>query len=94
VEDVLPEAAKPYFRAQRVYGGEGLELEPSFAVVVVVSGKGWLSGDGWEAAVARGSTLVVPWAAGVARLYGQVELLRCLPPLPADAATDDPGREA
>ena len=64
--------------------------DPSFAVIVAVSGQGWLSGDGWEATVARGSTLVVPWSAGTSQVFGQVELLRCLPPLAVDAAMDDP----
>ena len=39
----------------------------------------------------RGNTFVVPWGAGTVNVEGQVELLRCLPPLPADAAKDDPG---
>ncbi|MGH9106698.1 MAG: class I mannose-6-phosphate isomerase [Acidimicrobiales bacterium] len=90
VEDVLPGVANPYFRAQRARGGDGARLEASFAVVVGVSGAGVLDGEGWEAKVKVGSTLVVPWGAGPAQLRGQVELLRCLPPLPSDAATDDP----
>ena len=39
----------------------------------------------------RGDTLVVPWAAGAVKVEGHIELLRCLPPLPVDAAKDDPG---
>jgi mannose-6-phosphate isomerase len=91
VEDILPEAARPYFRAQRARGGDGVSLEPSFAVVLAVSGKGSLRGDGWEVGVQRGDTFVVPWGAGPVKVEGHVELLRSLPPLPADAAKDDPG---
>jgi mannose-6-phosphate isomerase len=91
VEDVLPEAASPYFRAQRARGGDKVSLEPSFAVVLAASGIGGLRGDGWEVSAQQGDTFVVPWAAGPVKVEGQVELLRCLPPLPADAAKDDPG---
>ena len=90
VEEILPEAARPYFRAQRVRGGTEVSLEPSFAVVVVNSGDGALTGDEWQLPVRRGTTVVVPWGAGKIKVEGQVEFFRCLPPLPADAATDDP----
>jgi len=65
-------------------------LEASFAVLLVIDGAGALEGDTWSAPVKRGNTLVVPWAAGEVRVTGEVELLRCLPPLPSDAKTDDP----
>jgi mannose-6-phosphate isomerase len=91
VEDILPEAAAPYFRAQRVVGGGKVSLEASFAVVVAAVGEGCLQGDGWEVAAKRGDTFVVPWSAGAVQVAGEIELLRCLPPLPVDAAKDDPG---
>ncbi len=91
VEDILPEAAGPYFRAQRVVGGDTVSLEPSFAVVVATAGEGQLVGPSWEAPVKRGDTLVVPWGTGAVKVDGKIELLRCLPPLPVDAAKDDPG---
>ncbi|HTT88651.1 MAG TPA: hypothetical protein VMF65_03795 [Acidimicrobiales bacterium] len=91
VEDVLPVAAAPYFRAQRVRGGDKVDLEPSFAVVLVDSGTGSIRGDGWEAEARRGDTFVVPWGAGSVKVAGSIGLLRCLPPLPLDAAKDDPG---
>jgi mannose-6-phosphate isomerase len=90
VQDVMPVAADPYFRAQRVFGRGAPRLEASFAVVLVIAGVGSLEGDGWTVPVKRGSTLVVPWASGEVRVRGEVELLRCLPPLPSDAKTDDP----
>jgi len=90
VQDVMPAAADPYFRAQRVFGRGAPSLEASFAVVLVIDGAGSLEGDAWKMPVKRGSTLVVPWASGQVRVSGEVELLRCLPPLPSDAKTDDP----
>ncbi len=88
---VLPSAANPYFRATRVAPGLGeVVLEPSFAVLVVLSGAGQLAGAGWDVPIAAGTTWAVPWAAGASTVRGGVELLRCLPPLPAEAATDDP----
>jgi len=93
LEDLLPDEANPYFQAQRVTGGD-VRLEPSFAVVVVVSGAGALCGEGWEARLDRGTTVVVPWGAGHTRVTGAVELFRCLPPLPSDAAKDNPAASA
>jgi mannose-6-phosphate isomerase len=92
VEDVLPGAAAPYFRAQRVRGGDRVVLEPSFAVVVAVTGQGNIRGGSWGTKAKGGDTYVVPWGAGEIEVAGPIELLRCLPPLPADAAKDDPGR--
>lgn len=88
---VLPRDAAAYFRAEQVVPGDGaVALEASFAVLVVAGGAGYLAGAGWEVAVKAGTTWVVPWAAGASTVRGDVELLRCLPPLPAQAATDNP----
>ena len=88
VEKVLADAADPYFRAQRVVGANALEA--SFAVVVGLAGAGSLVGEGWAVDVHTGTTVVVPWGAGPVQAQGGAELLRCLPPLPSDAAIDDP----
>jgi mannose-6-phosphate isomerase len=75
----LPAAADPYFRAQRVRGGDA--LEPSFAILLVTAGKGVLrTGHGDEAELRRGTTLLVPFAAGETALAGGVAAIRCLPP--------------
>lgn len=89
-DDILPAAANPYFRAQRVRGADGARLEASFAVVIGLAGEGSLVGDGWRVPLRRGSTIVAPWASGPMQAEGQAELIRCLPPLPADAASDEP----
>ncbi|HTW08015.1 MAG TPA: class I mannose-6-phosphate isomerase [Acidimicrobiales bacterium] len=86
---VLPVSANPYFRAHHV-AGPGGELAASFSVVAGLRGEGSVQGDGWEADVRAGTTMVVPWAAGAAKVHGELELLQCLPPRPEDAAKDAP----
>jgi mannose-6-phosphate isomerase len=77
----LPESADPYFRAERVRGGD--ELEPSFAILLGVAGEGSLrSADGDELALRRGITALVPFAAQTTTLTGDIEAVRCLPPAP------------
>ena len=52
--NLLPAAADPYFRAERVRGGD--ELGPSFAVLLVTGGEGVLrASDGDELALRRGT---------------------------------------
>jgi mannose-6-phosphate isomerase len=88
--DLLPEQSRPYFRAHRLGRSRPGPVAASFAVLIGTWGEGSLSGDGWEVPVRRGSTLVVPYGAGQISSDGDVELVRCLPPLPADSARDDP----
>jgi mannose-6-phosphate isomerase len=89
VQSVLAQAAAPYFRAQRVRPQDAMiEFEASFAVLIALEGSGELAGEGWELPVHAGHTWVVPWSAGVTEVGGNVELLRCLPPLPADTSED------
>ena len=81
VQELLPAAAEPYFRAERVRGGA--ELEPSFAVLVVHRGEGTLRTEhGDELPLRRGTTALVPYAAGRTTIEGDVEAIRCLPPAP------------
>ena len=78
---LLPAAADPYFRAERVRGGD--ELGPSFAVLLVLGGEGALrSSAGDELELRRGTTALVPFGAGATTLTGDVEAIRCLPPAP------------
>jgi mannose-6-phosphate isomerase len=79
--NLLPDAADPYFRAERIRGGE--ELGPSFAVLLVLGGEGALrSSDGHELELRRGTTTLVPFGAGATTLSGDIEAIRCLPPVP------------
>lgn len=78
---LLPAAADPYFRAERVRGGG--ELAPSFAVLLVLGGEGALrTSAGDELELRRGMTALVPFGAGATTLTGDVDAIRCLPPAP------------
>ena len=69
-------------------------LEPAFAVLVVVAGSGRLATDAGELELARGDTVLIPYAAGAGELTGAVEAIRCLPPYPGAhrMTTADPAR--
>jgi len=73
---LLPREADPYFRAERVRGGD--ELAPSFAILLVTEGEGALD----DLPLRRGTTVLIPYAAGTTTLSGDLEALRCLPPSP------------
>jgi mannose-6-phosphate isomerase len=78
VEHLFPADADPYFRAERISGGD--VMDAGFAIVVVVDGTGSLATDAGEVAVSRGDTLLVPWAAGASELVGDAVAIRCMPP--------------
>ena len=78
---LLPAGADPYFRAERVHGGD--ELAPSFAILLGLDGHGTLrSSTGEEVELGRGTTALVPFGAGATTLSGDVDAIRCLPPVP------------
>lgn len=81
---LLPPEADAYMRAERVRPpGAAVELDASFAVLVVLGGEGRLCTAGGDvAALRRGTTWLVPHGAGASTVAGDVELLRCLPPAP------------
>ncbi len=76
---LLPAAADPFFRAERVAGGT--TLEPGFSILVVIDGEGALD-DGF--ALRRGDTVVLPYAAGGVAVSGGLTAVRCRPPGPED----------
>lgn len=82
VFDLLPPDASSYFRAERLTPANGgAEVEADFSIVVVTGGEGTLVTErGGQLAVRRGDTLLVPYAAGSARLEGAAEAIRCRPP--------------
>jgi mannose-6-phosphate isomerase len=83
----LPVVADRFFRADLLMGGRGpVSLEPAFSVLIVTDGRGTLRTDSDVLEVARGTTVVVPHAAGRAAVHGDVTFLRCRPPALADAA--------
>jgi len=77
---LLPKEADAYFRAERI--GQGDTLDQSFSIVLVTGGEGAIG----EVAVRRGSTVLIPFAAGEIQTEG-VEGIRCLPPDPTAEAT-------
>jgi mannose-6-phosphate isomerase len=74
--NLLPPAADPYFRAERVRGGDALDA--GFSVLIGLGGEGELGGE----PVGRGSALLIPHAAGPLELTGDAEAIRCRPPAP------------
>jgi mannose-6-phosphate isomerase len=82
--NLLPTAADPYFRADRVRAGT--RVEPGFVVAVVTGGTGVLhteSGDRLD--LERGDAVVVPYSAGGWWLDGTVDVIACRPPRPGAA---------
>jgi mannose-6-phosphate isomerase len=76
---LLPAEADPFFVAERVLGGG--RLSQGYGVLVVTAGEGSLvTENGGPVPLRRGSTVVIPYAAGPAELAGDVEAIRCLPP--------------
>jgi mannose-6-phosphate isomerase class I len=79
VRSLFPAEADPFFRAERL--GPTASLEPAFSILVVLEGAGRLETErGGELALERGQTVLVPYASGQARLVGEVDVVRCLPP--------------
>ncbi len=74
---LLPAPADPYFRLLQV-GAGGPELEPGFAVVLVLEGTGRLVGTR-SVEVSPGQVLAVPAAFGSWRLEGEARLLLATP---------------
>jgi mannose-6-phosphate isomerase len=92
VSSLLPAAADRFFRAERVTGGRGAELAQGFAVTIVLAGSGTLrTGLGGALEVGRGAAVLIPWAAGPARLEGDVVALFCRPP--TDSLAENPDAE-
>jgi mannose-6-phosphate isomerase len=80
-ELALPEEADRFFRVQRVRPYPEARLQASFAVLVVIAGRGSLETEsGGVIDLDRGHTVVVPFGAGTQVLCGGLEVIRCLPP--------------
>ncbi len=75
---LLPDAADPFFVAERV--GSGAVLGAGYSVLIVTAGEGALRADpGPDVPLQRGSTLVIPHAAGECTLTGDLTAIRCRP---------------
>jgi mannose-6-phosphate isomerase len=84
---LFPPESEPFFRAERLRPAPALELDPSFAVVIVVEGEGELASASGTLPLRRGMTVLVPYGAGTTGLRGELEALRCLPPAPVGGRT-------
>jgi len=82
VAALFPAAADRFFRADLVSGGA--RMDAGFSVLVCQAGEGVLTSESFDpVAVRRGSTLLVPFAAGATHLTGSCEAIRCRPPSPS-----------
>jgi len=90
VAELLPAHAQPYFRAQRiVVDGDPVQLEPSFAILIVLEGRLMVCSDRAQPLELRtGQTALVPFGAGNCTIEGHATVIRCLPP----ATGAGPGR--
>jgi mannose-6-phosphate isomerase len=70
---LLPAEADPFFRVDEVSGS----VDAGFAVLVGIAGDGAISGSWGTTQIGRGSTVVVPAAAGPYAVVGSVRLVRC-----------------
>jgi mannose-6-phosphate isomerase len=80
-ERLFGTAADEFFAAERLRPDPVSVLDPGFSILVVVAGSGVLEWAGGRLPVARGDTLLLPYAAGACRLTGAVEAIRCRPAL-------------
>jgi mannose-6-phosphate isomerase len=83
VDLLFPPEADPFFRAERIRPADAAPLPAGFSIMVVTGGSGTLEWSGRRRDVARGDTVLIPFAAGDCVLRGSVDVVRCLPPDPA-----------
>lgn len=81
VTRLLPAAADPFFQADWLRAGDGLQLDAGYAVWIVASGRGALhTRQSGPLELRPGMTVLVGYGDGPARLTGAVEVIRCRPP--------------
>ena len=82
IENLLPPEANPFFRAERIRCKEFIVLNPGFSILIVTKGYGELQTNGDAIKLKRGITVLTPWSAGETKLFGEIEVIRFLPPVP------------
>jgi mannose-6-phosphate isomerase len=91
VELLFPPEADPFFRAERLRPRDVSPVPAGFSILVVTEGSGRLEADsGAVLELHRGTTALIPYAAGACRLVGAVEAVRCMPPDPDAPAASAP----
>lgn len=81
VTRLFPPIADRFFRAERLQLREPVTFPPGFSVIVVLGGEGELRTSDASLSVRRGSAVLVPYAAGDIEIAGEVQGVRCQPPL-------------
>jgi len=88
IASVMPAAADPYFRAQRIDSSGGpVSVDAGFAIVLLTEGRGIVHTHQGDREVARGDVLLIPHCAGDWSLSGDAVAMACRPPAP-DAPRD------
>jgi mannose-6-phosphate isomerase len=85
---LFPDEAEPFFQAEEIVVTNALELDRQYAVLIVLSGIGSLTTAHSETALARGSTVMIPYSAGPATLHAGAESLQVIRCLPGNSAHD------
>jgi mannose-6-phosphate isomerase len=85
-ERLFPADADDFFSAERISVRGSVALEQAFSLLVVVSGAGTLAfggdgGDGDEIPIEHGFTVLIPHDAGAVELRGELDAIRCRPPI-------------
>ncbi len=76
---LLPPAADPFFRAERI--GPGARLDQGVSVLVgIAGGLRLVDPTGAAAELPAGASVLVPWSAGEISVEGQGTAIRCRPP--------------
>jgi mannose-6-phosphate isomerase len=78
--------ADGFFVIERWAAGEA-PLDAGFAVLVVLDGEGALHTDAGSLPLARGATVLMPHAAGAARISGDAHGVVCRPPSPEEPSS-------
>jgi mannose-6-phosphate isomerase len=84
VDRLFPESADDFFAAERLHPNPVSVLDPAFSVIVVVTGRGVLTGEQFgRLPVGRGDTLLIPYGAGPCSVEGELQAVRCRAPYEA-----------
>ena len=81
---LFPAAADEFFRAEllSIRDSTVSTFAPGFSVLITLDGVGTLEAAGRSLPLRKGTTVLVPYAAGDLRITGPVDAVRCLPPTP------------
>lgn len=89
---LLPTEAEAFFRLERIAVAGTAEIARGFAIGILLSGNLVLfTRDGVQLPLARGSAVLLPYAAGAVRARGEGTILLCRPPVPPALSTTGEG---